>query len=122
MPPLRFSCGALETGSMTFQHVLVKREGPVTTITLNRPDKRNALSQEVMAEVTAAFADAGTSDALGVILAANGPVFSAGHNFADMAGADLAEARRLFRACTEMMDTIQGIPQPVLARVHALAT
>ena len=57
-----------------------------------------------------------------MILAANGPVFSAGHNFGDMVGADLAAARRLFEVCTEMMDTIQAIPQPVVAKVHALAT
>ena len=107
---------------MTFQHVLVKREGEITTITLNRPEKRNALSLDVMLELTAAFLEAGDSDALGVILAANGPVFSAGHNFADMAGADLAAARRLFAVCTEMMDAIQAIPQPVCAKVHALAT
>src|SRR5215211_7314228 len=105
---------------MSDQHVLVKREGPIVTITLNRPEKRNALSVELMAELTRAMAEAGESDALGVVLAANGPVFSAGHNFADMRGADLAATRRLFRACTAMMDTIQGIPQPVLAKVHAL--
>ena len=57
-----------------------------------------------------------------MILAANGPVFSAGHNFGDMRGADLSEARRLFEVCTEMMDTVQAIPQPVVAKVHALAT
>jgi enoyl-CoA hydratase/carnithine racemase len=110
----------LETGAM--EHVLVKREGTITTITLNRPEKRNALSLDVMTELTAAFREAGDSDALGVILAANGPVFSAGHNFGDMAGADLAVARQLFEVCRVMMDTIQGIPQPVVAKVHALAT
>ena len=57
-----------------------------------------------------------------MILAANGPVFSAGHNFGDMAGADLDAARHLFAVCTEMMDTVQALPQPVVARVHALAT
>ncbi len=51
---------------------------------------------------------------VGVILAANGPVFSAGHNFGDMAGATLADARQLFEVCTEMMDTVQAIPQPVV--------
>jgi enoyl-CoA hydratase/carnithine racemase len=107
---------------VTYQHVLVKREGPITTITLNRPEKRNALSIEVMAELTAAVNEAGESDALGVILAANGPVFSAGHNFADMAGAGLDEIRRLFAVCTTMMDAVQAIPQPVCAKVHALAT
>ena len=107
---------------MTYEHLLVKQEGDITTITLNRPEKRNALSLDVMLELTAAFREVGASDALGVILAANGPVFSAGHNFADMAGADLVAARRLFEVCTEMMDAIQGIPQPVVAKVHALAT
>lgn len=107
---------------MSYEHVLVRSEGDIATITLNRPEKRNALSMDVMLEVTAAFADVGASDALGVVLAANGPVFSAGHNFADMVDADLDAARRLFTVCTEMMDTVQQIPQPVLARVHALAT
>ena len=107
---------------MTYQYVLVDRDEDITTITLDRPEKRNALAVEVMRELLDAFAAAGESDALGVILAANGPVFSAGHNFADMHGADLAEVRAVFRLCTEMMETIQAIPQPVVARVHALAT
>jgi enoyl-CoA hydratase/carnithine racemase len=57
-----------------------------------------------------------------VVLAAEGPVFSAGHDFADMDGADLATARNLFRTCTDLMEAVQAIPQPVVARVHALAT
>lgn len=107
---------------MTYQHLLVERDGDVTKITLDRPEKRNALAVEVMCELTAAMRQAGESDALGVVLAANGPVFSAGHNFGDMAEASLQQARRLFEVCTEMMDTVQQIPQPVVARVHALAT
>lgn len=107
---------------MTFEHLLVTSDGDFATITLDRPEKRNALALDVMVELTAAFDEVGKSDALGVILAANGPVFSAGHNFGDMAGASLDEARRLFEVCTEMMDTVQSIPQPVVARVHALAT
>ena len=77
---------------MTYQHLLVKREEAITTITLNRPEKRNALALDVMVELTAAVEEVGESDALGVILAANGPVFSAGHNFGDMRGASLADA------------------------------
>ncbi len=103
-------------------YVRTLRDGPITTLVLDRPEKRNALSLEVMRELTAAVAAAGESDAVGVILAANGPVFSAGHNFADMRGASLAEARALFATCTAMLDTIQAIPQPVCAKVHALAT
>lgn len=107
---------------MSYEHLLVDRTGDTVTITLNRPEKRNALALDVMTEVTAAFEEAGSSDALGVVLAAAGPVFSAGHNFGDMAGADLREARRLFEVCREMMEVVQAIPQPVVARVHALAT
>jgi enoyl-CoA hydratase/carnithine racemase len=111
-----------QTGGVTYQHVLVKHEGPISTITLNRPEKRNALALDVMLELTAALREVGASEARGVILAANGPVFSAGHNFGDMKGASLADARRLFQVCTEMMDTVQDIPQPLCAKVHALAT
>ena len=102
--------------------VVVERDGPFATITMNRPDKRNALSLEHMRELTAAFVEAGKSDARGVILAGNGPVFSAGHDFADMVGADLVTMRELLWTCTELMNTMQRIPQPVVARVHALAT
>jgi enoyl-CoA hydratase/carnithine racemase len=104
------------------EFVQVVRDGGVTTITLDRPEKRNALALDVMVEVTAAFEAAGGSDTAAVVLAANGPVFSAGHNFGDMVGADLQQARRLFEVCRTMMDTVQAIPQPVVARVHALAT
>jgi enoyl-CoA hydratase/carnithine racemase len=107
---------------MAYQHILVSTEGAITTVTLNRPDKRNALSLPLMLELTEALQAVGRSTARGVILAANGPVFSAGHNFGDMAGASLAQARELFAVCTRMMDTLQALPQPVIARVHALAT
>lgn len=107
---------------MTYSSLLVKHDDGITTVTLNRPEKRNTLSIEVMRELTACFREIGDSEARGVILAANGPVFSAGHNFGDMAGASLNEIRKLFQVCTEMMDTLQEIPQPVCAKVHALAT
>jgi enoyl-CoA hydratase/carnithine racemase len=100
----------------------VDRDANVVTITLDRPEKRNALALDVMLELTAELRAAGDSDADGVIIAASGPVFSAGHNFGDMAGASLDDARRLFTVCTELMTAVQQIPQPVIARVHALAT
>ena len=107
---------------MSYQHILLATEGAITTITLNRPDKRNALSLEVILELTDAIQTVAKSDARGVILAAQGSVFSAGHNVGDMAGATLAQTRHLFSACTVMMDAIQAMPQPVIAKVHALAT
>src|SRR5262249_35320733 len=72
--------------------------------------------------LTAAFRQVGESDARGVILAGNGPVFSAGHDFADMVGADLVAMRGLLWTCTELMTTMQGLRQPVIARVHGFAT
>lgn len=100
----------------------VRRDDDVATITLTRPERRNVLALDVLEALAEAFRDIGRSDARGVVLAAEGPVFSAGHDFADMAEADLATARHLFRTCTDLMEAVQGIPQPVVARVHALAT
>jgi enoyl-CoA hydratase/carnithine racemase len=107
---------------MEFEHVLVERSGEFATVTMNRPQRRNALSLAHMRELIAAFRALGDSDALGIVLAGNGPVFSAGHDFADVAGADLSGVRSLLRTCTELMDLIQQVPQPVVARVHGLAT
>jgi len=107
---------------MHYEHLLVTTDGPITTVTLNRADKRNALALNVMRELTVALRAIARTEARGVILAANGPVFSAGHNFADMAGATLEQSRELFDVCTTMMNTLQALPQPVVARVHALAT
>ena len=107
---------------MEFEHVLVERSGDFTTITMNRPQRRNALSLEHMRELIAAFRAVGDSDALGIVLAGNGPVFSAGHDFADVADADLPAVRSLLQTCTELMTLMQQVPQPVVARVHGLAT
>ncbi len=107
---------------MTYQYLQLTRDGSVATITLNRPDQRNALSLELMRELTIALQTVAAGDAHGVILAANGPVFSAGHHFGDMAGATSGQLHALFETCTTMMDTVQAMPQPVVARVHALAT
>lgn len=105
-----------------FQYVQVERAGDVVTVWLNRPEKRNILSRQMMEELTAALLDAGASDARAVVLAARGPVFSAGHDFAEMANQDLTTVRRLFATCTGLMTTLQAIPQPTVARVQGLAT
>lgn len=103
-------------------NISVSRSGSVATVTLDNAAKRNALALDVMLEVTDALKEIARSDALGVILAADGPVFSAGHNFGDMEGVSFDEARDLLEVCTTMMNTIQQMPQVVIARVHALAT
>ena len=108
--------------SSDYQLLLYERSDATVTITMNRPDQRNVLSLGLLEELNRAFNEAGRSAATGVILAGNGKVFSAGHDFAEMAGASLQDTRQLFATCTQLMNTIQSIPQPVVARVHALAT
>jgi len=107
---------------MKFEHVLVERSGDFATITMNRPRRRNALSLDHMNELITAFRQVGDSDALGIVLAGNGPVFSAGHDFSDVVESDLAGVRALLVTCTELMTLMQQVPQPVVARVHGLAT
>jgi enoyl-CoA hydratase/carnithine racemase len=107
---------------MGFEHILVERSGEFATITMNRPQRRNALSLEHMRELITAFGDIGSSDVVGIVLAGNGPVFSSGHDFADVVDADLSGVRALLMTCTELMTLIQQVPQPVVARVHGLAT
>ncbi len=107
---------------LDLEHVLVARAGDHVTVTMNRPDRRNALSLAHMQELIRALTAIAASDATGVVIAGNGPVFSAGHDFADMAGADLGFMRDLLTTCTELMLLVQRMPQVVLARVHGLAT
>jgi enoyl-CoA hydratase/carnithine racemase len=107
---------------MGFENILVERSDGFTTITMNRPRRRNALSLPHMRELITAFSQVGESSALGIVLAGSGPVFCAGHDFADVADADLSQVRSLLLICTELMTVIQQVPQPVVARVHGLAT
>jgi len=105
-----------------YEHILLDRDGDTVRITMNRPSRRNSLSAEHLAELLDAFTEVGTTDATGIVLAGEGPVFSAGHDFADVASRDLAGVRELLRLCTELMRTVESVPQVVIARVHALAT
>ena len=100
----------------------VERDGDVVRITMTRAARRNALSREHLSQLLAAVTDTGDSDATGIVLGGEGPVFSAGHDFADIAGAELPEVRSLLNTCTELMTVMQQVPQPVVARVHGLAT
>ena len=108
--------------AMDEPYVDVSVEGDVATVTLNRPQRRNALSHDMLRALVKEFEDVAGSSARGVVLAARGPVFSAGHDFADLADADEAQARAMLETCTELMTLMQQIPQPIVARVHGLAT
>ena len=98
---------------MGFEHILVERSGDFTTITMNRPQRRNSLSLPHMRELIAAFREIGDSDALGVVLAGYGPVFSSGHDLAEVAETALPAIRSLLGTCTELMTLMQQVPQPV---------
>lgn len=107
---------------MPYKNIELYEDNGFAMIVMNRPERRNALSLDHMQELIHAFRTVGAGKCRGVILAANGPVFCAGHDFADMVGRNLAEMRALLNICTELMTTIQSISQPVIARVHGLAT
>ncbi|MBS4728928.1 enoyl-CoA hydratase/isomerase family protein [Mycobacterium sp. SM1] len=106
---------------MSYRHITVDGDRFVT-ICMNRPERRNALSLDHMLELIDAFRVAGASDCSGVILAGAGPVFCAGHDFADMVGQDLGFMRHLLGVCAELMASMQSIRQPVIAKVQGLAT
>jgi enoyl-CoA hydratase/carnithine racemase len=108
---------------VAYECIQVARDGEITTITMNRPDKRNALSTSMMRELLDAFrAEGRDRETRAVILAANGPAFSAGHDLSEMVDGDINAYRAVFDLCTELMTAIQSIPQPVIARVHKIAT
>ena len=98
------------------------RDGDVVTITLTAPERRNPLSTATLHALGAALDDAAGSDALAVVLASTGAVWSTGHDLKEMASLDEDGLRTLFTTCTAVMRTIETMPQPVIASVHALAT
>ncbi len=108
---------------MDYQHLIVKAEGPVGHLVLNRPERRNALSLELMREAVRALEGFGADPEVRVVvLSGAGPAFSAGHDLSELTGHDLAFYQEVFDVCTAMMGTIHRIPQPVIARVHGVAT
>jgi enoyl-CoA hydratase/carnithine racemase len=113
----------MSVDTQTYQHILVEREGRVAFVTMNRPQRRNALSLEHMQELVACFKEIGADRGVGaVILRGNGPAFCAGHDLSEMTGQEPAFYHHLFDVCTVLMETIQSIPQPVIAQVHGVAT
>jgi enoyl-CoA hydratase/carnithine racemase len=100
-----------------------EREGSLGVITLNRPNRRNALSLGLMNELIACLARVGRDREIrAVILAAAGPAFCSGHDLSETVGGDINQYRRLFDVCTELMEKLQSIPQPVIAEVQGIAT
>ncbi len=106
---------------MTGENLGVKHDGRVTRLVLDRPDRRNALGLAMMRELIEAIEELPAETEL-VVLGAEGPVFSAGHDLSEMVGAAEDHHRLLFDACTEVMLALHRIPQPVVARVQGPAT
>jgi enoyl-CoA hydratase/carnithine racemase len=103
--------------------VEVERAGGVVTLCLNRPAQRNALSRELMQELTSALASLGEDPEVRVVvLAGRGPAFSAGHDLSEMLGMELEQYHEVFEICGSLMNAIHDLPQPVIARVHGMAT
>jgi len=106
-----------------YRNLLLTRDGSAARIVLNRPEKRNALSLELMEEVIAALRDASARrDTRAIVIEGAGPAFSAGHDLSEMIGREREFLGQLFDRCSVMMQTIHEIPQPVIAKVHGIAT
>jgi enoyl-CoA hydratase/carnithine racemase len=107
----------------TGAQLLVEIDPPTARITLNRPEKRNALSLALMEELIAAFESASAGPSVRtIVLAASGPAFSAGHDLSELVGRDVAFYQQVFDVCTDLMERIHRLPQPVIARVQGMAT
>jgi enoyl-CoA hydratase/carnithine racemase len=107
---------------MELSHVSFEERDSIATLSFARPERRNPLSLPVMLELRDALRAIGASKARGVVIASSGPVFCAGHDYADLVNRDFAGMRQLLAVCTELMTAVQSIPQPVVARVQGLAT
>jgi enoyl-CoA hydratase/carnithine racemase len=108
---------------MDYHQITNEREHAWRVVTLQRPDRRNALSLEMMRELTAALEEAAADlQARAVILAAAGPVFCAGHDLVELRDRDEGAYREIFEACSRLMETVQSIRVPVIAAVQGVAT
>jgi enoyl-CoA hydratase/carnithine racemase len=108
---------------MPTNNLLRSSEGPIAVLTLNRPERRNALSLDLMLDLISCLNDIDANAAIrAVILASTGSVFSSGHDLSEMTGRQAADYTRLFDVCAELMAKIQSIRQPVIAEVQGIAT
>jgi enoyl-CoA hydratase/carnithine racemase len=113
----------IEAERQTYEHILFTMDGTIARLTMNRPQRRNALSLAHMQELIHCLKALGEGkEAQVVVLGGTGPAFCAGHDLSEMVGRDPEFYRHLFDVCCELMETIQAIPQPVIARVHGVAT
>jgi enoyl-CoA hydratase/carnithine racemase len=111
------------TPGIDHRNLIVTTDESTARITLNRPEKRNALSLELMQELIAALREVSAQPSTrAIVIDGAGPAFSAGHDLSEMIDRDEAFLDELFTTCTVMMETIHELPQPVIAKVHGIAT
>jgi len=109
--------------AVSLENLQVEEALPAVVITLNRPDKLNALSLGLMRELTEELERQGKrEDVAVVVIRGAGRAFSAGHDLKELVDRTLDEERETFQACERLMTVVQGIPQPVIASVHGIAT
>jgi enoyl-CoA hydratase/carnithine racemase len=109
--------------SSDYHSLLADQGGAAARLTLNRPERRNALSLELMAELTAALREASAhARTRAIVIDGAGSAFSAGHDLSEMVARDESFYQELFGACTSMMRTIHELAQPVIAKVHGTAS
>ena len=111
------------TVNPAYIEITAGRDGEIAVITMNRPEKRNALSLNMMRELDGALAAAGQDAAVrAIVLRGEGPAFSAGHDLRELLDRDVETYRVIFDACVALMARIAAIPQPVIAEVEKVAT
>jgi enoyl-CoA hydratase/carnithine racemase len=109
--------------AMDDQRVTVDVRDQIARVRLDAPARRNALGQALLTALTEALALVATDpDARVIVVEADGPAFSAGHDIAEMRDRDEDYYRDLFASCTTMMTLLRQVPQPVIARVDGVAT
>jgi len=108
---------------MTYDEILYTTDGAVGFLTLNNPGKVNALSKKMIGEMTDALTKVSGDESIKVVIVrAEGKHFCAGHNLEEMVDKGIKEYKSIFDRCTEMMQLIHDIPQPVIAQVQGTAT
>jgi enoyl-CoA hydratase/carnithine racemase len=107
----------------TSSQLLRQSADGVLTITLNRPERRNALSEALLTELETVLDETANDKTVQcVVLAAAGTVFSSGHDLGEMPGRSEGEYEALFARCSRVMLKLRSLPQPVISRVQGLAT
>ncbi len=108
---------------MNSQNLTYNKLRSIGFITLNRPDKRNALSMRLLEEMIEVLESIRKDEGIRVVvIKSRGQVFSSGHDLSEMIGKGALFYERLFETCCEMMQLIRRLPQPVIAQVEGLAT